>query len=110
LRIRQYLGATSTQASRTAYASRRDHCFAAFRYDRGAGKQTRRPTKNSRGGFQKLTVAGHAALEAMITHQAQIIAYIDEFKLLMIWMLVVNPLLTAFRRAGGGKDQTLVME
>jgi MFS transporter, DHA2 family, multidrug resistance protein len=46
----------------------------------------------------------------MITHQAQIIAYIDEFKLLMIWMLVVNPLLIAFKRAGGGKDQTLVME
>jgi hypothetical protein len=37
----------------------------------------------------------------MITHQAQIIAYIDEFKVLMIWMLVVIPLLIVFseRRA-----------
>jgi hypothetical protein len=31
-----------------------------------------------------LTAAGRAALDAMITQQAQIIAYIDDYKLLMI--------------------------
>jgi MFS transporter, DHA2 family, multidrug resistance protein len=58
------------------------------------------------------TDAGRAALDAMITRQAQIIAYIDDFKLLMIATLVVIPLLIVFKQApaGGGKDHTLVVE
>ena len=58
------------------------------------------------------TDAGRAALDAMITRQAQIIAYIDDFKLLMIATLVVIPLLIVFKQApaGGGGDHTLVVE
>ena len=56
--------------------------------------------------------AGRAALDAMITRQAQIIAYIDDFKLLMIATLVVIPLLIVFKKAsdGGGENHTLVVE
>jgi DHA2 family multidrug resistance protein len=48
----------------------------------------------------------------MITRQAQIIAYINDYKLLMIATLVVLPLLVVFKRApgGGGEDHTVVME
>jgi DHA2 family multidrug resistance protein len=58
------------------------------------------------------TDAGRAALDAMITRQAQIIAYVDDFKLLMIATLAVIPLLIVFKRAsgGGGEDHTLVVE
>src|SRR3982074_994954 len=48
------------------------------------------------------TDGGRAALDAMITTQAQIIAYIDDFKLLMIATLVVIPLLLVFKQAPGG--------
>jgi len=58
------------------------------------------------------TDAGRAALDAMITQQAQIIAYIDDFKLLMIATLVVIPLLIVFKKppGGGGESHTLAME
>jgi MFS transporter, DHA2 family, multidrug resistance protein len=57
------------------------------------------------------TDAGRAALDAMITQQAQIIAYIDDFKLLMIATLVVIPLLIVFKKArGGGEDHARVVE
>ena len=47
----------------------------------------------------------------MITQQAQVIAYIDDYKLLMIATLAVIPLLVVFKRApGGGEDHTVVME
>ena len=48
----------------------------------------------------------------MITRQAQIIAYVDDYKLLMIATLAVIPLLVVFKRAseGGGEDHTLVVE
>jgi len=42
--------------------------------------------------------AGRAALDAVITQQAQIIAYIDDYKLLMIATLAVIPLLAVFRK------------
>jgi DHA2 family multidrug resistance protein len=35
----------------------------------------------------------------MITQQAQVIAYIDDYKLLMIATLLVIPLLIVFKRA-----------
>ena len=39
--------------------------------------------------WNPLTAAGRAALDAVVTQQAQIIAYIDDYKLLMIATLVV---------------------
>jgi MFS transporter, DHA2 family, multidrug resistance protein len=62
--------------------------------------------------WNPLTAAGRAALDAMITRQAQIIAYIDDYKLLMIATLVVIPLLIVFKRTpdGSGGDHTVAME
>ena len=58
------------------------------------------------------TAAGRAALDAMISQQAQIIAYIDDYKLLMIATLLVIPLLIVFQRTSdsGGKDHAPIME
>ncbi len=62
--------------------------------------------------WDPFTAAGRAALDAMITQQAQIIAYIDDYKLLMIATLVVIPLLVAFRGApkGDAADHSMVMD
>ncbi|MGA7788550.1 MAG: DHA2 family efflux MFS transporter permease subunit [Xanthobacteraceae bacterium] len=49
--------------------------------------------------WDPLTAAGRAALDAVITQQAQVIAYIDDYKLLMIATLAVFPLLMVFRRS-----------
>jgi DHA2 family multidrug resistance protein len=48
----------------------------------------------------------------MITQQAQIIAYMDDYKLLMIATLLVIPLLIVFKRArdSGDEEHTLAME
>jgi MFS transporter, DHA2 family, multidrug resistance protein len=48
--------------------------------------------------WNPLTAAGRAALDAVITRQAEIIAYIDDYKLLMIAALAVIPLLVVFKR------------
>src|SRR5215469_9382683 len=48
--------------------------------------------------WSPFTAAGRAALDAVITTQAQIIAYIDDYKLLMIATLAVIPLLIVFRK------------
>ena len=51
------------------------------------------------------TPAGRAALDALITQQAQVIAYIDDYKLLMIATLAVIPLLVVFKgRTGAPSD------
>jgi MFS transporter, DHA2 family, multidrug resistance protein len=56
--------------------------------------------------WSPFTAAGRAALDAVITQQAQIIAYIDDYKLLMIATLAVLPLLMVFRQSkGGGQAQ-----
>jgi DHA2 family multidrug resistance protein len=62
--------------------------------------------------WNPLTAAGRAALDAVVTQQAQIIAYIDDYKLLMIATLAVIPLLIVFKKTsdGGGKDHTLAVE
>jgi MFS transporter, DHA2 family, multidrug resistance protein len=62
--------------------------------------------------WNPLTDAGRAALDAVITQQAQIIAYIDDYKLLMIATLAVIPLLIVFKQASddGGKDHAIAME
>jgi MFS transporter, DHA2 family, multidrug resistance protein len=52
--------------------------------------------------WDPLTAAGRAALDGVITRQAQIIAYIDDYKLLMIATLAVAPLLLVFTRAPRG--------
>jgi MFS transporter, DHA2 family, multidrug resistance protein len=49
--------------------------------------------------WNPMTAAGRAALDGVITQQAQIIAYIDDYKLLMIATLCVVPLLAVFKNA-----------
>ena len=58
------------------------------------------------------TGADARRLDAMVTQQAQIIAYIDDFKLLMIATLAVIPMLIVFKKpgAGGGLDHAVAME
>jgi len=61
--------------------------------------------------WNPLAAAGRAALDAMITHQAQTIAYIDDYKLLMIATLAVIPLLLVFKKTSdGGADHPLAVE
>jgi DHA2 family multidrug resistance protein len=48
--------------------------------------------------WNPVTAAGRAALDAVITQQAQIIAYIDDYKLLMIATLAAAPLLIVFTK------------
>jgi DHA2 family multidrug resistance protein len=52
--------------------------------------------------WNPVTAAGRAALDALVTQQAQIIAYIDDYKLLMIATVVVLPLLIVFKKASAG--------
>jgi MFS transporter, DHA2 family, multidrug resistance protein len=54
--------------------------------------------------------SGRAALDAMITRQAQIIAYIDDYKLLMMATLAVIPALIVFARSKSGKTTSHVAE
>jgi MFS transporter, DHA2 family, multidrug resistance protein len=54
--------------------------------------------------WDPLTAAGRAALDAVITEQAQIIAYIDDYKMLMIATLAVFPLLLVFKRSSRPAD------
>ncbi|MBV8738090.1 MAG: DHA2 family efflux MFS transporter permease subunit [Alphaproteobacteria bacterium] len=54
------------------------------------------------------TAAGRAALDATIATQAQIIAYIDDFRLLMFLTLAAFPLLLFFRRAQHGDGDHMV--
>jgi MFS transporter, DHA2 family, multidrug resistance protein len=58
--------------------------------------------------WSPFTAAGRAALDAVITQQAQIIAYLDDFKLLLILTLAGFPLLLLFRPpAPGAADQAV---
>ena len=54
--------------------------------------------------WNPLTAAGRAALDAIVTRQAQIIAYIDDYMLLMIATLAVIPLLIVFKQASDGRN------
>jgi DHA2 family multidrug resistance protein len=62
--------------------------------------------------WSPVTAAGRAALDAVVTQQAQIIAYIDDYKLLMIATLAVIPLLVVFTKpsAASEADHTVVVE
>jgi MFS transporter, DHA2 family, multidrug resistance protein len=48
-----------------------------------------------------VTAAGRAALDALVTQQAQIIAYIDDYKLLLIATLALFALLVIFKKSSG---------
>jgi DHA2 family multidrug resistance protein len=48
--------------------------------------------------WDPISAGGRTALDAVITRQAQIIAYIDDYKLLMIATLAAIPLLIIFQR------------
>ncbi len=62
--------------------------------------------------WNPLTNAGRAALDAVVTRQAEIIAYIDDYKLLMIATIGVVPLLIVFKKASRGAepDHSIVVE
>ncbi len=62
--------------------------------------------------WNPVTAAGAAALDAIVTRQAQIIAYIDDYKLLMIATLAAIPLLMIFKRTSRGTkvDHTIAVE
>ena len=59
-----------------------------------------------------LTAAGRAALDGMVTMQATIIAYIDDFKFMMILTLIAMPLVLLLRKpkTAPAIDHTAVME
>jgi DHA2 family multidrug resistance protein len=62
--------------------------------------------------WSPFTAAGRAALDSVITAQAQIIAYIDDYKLLMIATLAVMPLLIVFKASSAKKrvDHSMLAE
>ena len=63
--------------------------------------------------WNPLTAAGRAALDAVVTRQAEIIAYIDNYKLLMLATLIAIPLLIVFKKSSAGSAQekhTLAVE
>ncbi|MDB6160135.1 MAG: EmrB/QacA family drug resistance transporter [Gammaproteobacteria bacterium] len=62
--------------------------------------------------FNPYEAAGRAALDSTVTTQARIIAYIDDYKLLMIATLVVIPLLFVFKKpsGSGGAQSSVVIE
>jgi DHA2 family multidrug resistance protein len=47
--------------------------------------------------FSPLTLAGRTTLDAQVTREASTIAYIDDFKLMMVMCLVALPMLVFFR-------------
>ena len=58
------------------------------------------------------SAAGRGALDAMITSQATMIGYMDDFKLLMLTCLAVMPLVFLLRRSAGpvAVDHSAVVE
>jgi len=63
-------------------------------------------------GLSPLTAAGRAALNEVITLQSTIIAYMDDFKLLMLMSIAVMPLVLLLRKpkAAPAMDHSAVME
>jgi DHA2 family multidrug resistance protein len=57
-----------------------------------------------------VTAVGRAALDVLVTRQAQIIAYIDDYKLLMLSTLAVVPLVFLFANANSTPDQPMALE
>jgi DHA2 family multidrug resistance protein len=64
-------------------------------------------------GMDPTTASGRAALDGVITNQATIISYMDDFKLLMIMSVICMPLVFLLRRprvAPPPSDHAVVME
>jgi MFS transporter, DHA2 family, multidrug resistance protein len=57
-----------------------------------------------------LTAAGRAALDALVTQQAQIVAYIDDYKLLLIATLALFALLVIFKKSSGSAGPATAVE
>ena len=57
-----------------------------------------------------LTAAGRAALDALVTQQAQIVAYMDDYKLLLIATLALFLLLVIFKKTNAPADPTAAVE
>jgi DHA2 family multidrug resistance protein len=62
--------------------------------------------------WSPFTMAGRAALDAVVNNQAQVIAYMDDYKVLMLATLAMFPLLLVFRppAAAAKSDHAMVME
>jgi DHA2 family multidrug resistance protein len=59
--------------------------------------------------WNPLTAGGRAALDAVITQQAQVIAYVDDYKLLLLATLAAIPLLVIFKRSSGAGAEHIVV-
>ena len=57
-----------------------------------------------------VTAAGRAALDAVVTQQARIIAYIDDYKLLLIATLALFALLIIFKKSNASASPAAVVE
>jgi MFS transporter, DHA2 family, multidrug resistance protein len=57
-----------------------------------------------------VTAAGRAALDQLVTQQATIISYIDDYKLLLLATLAVVPLVFLFAKTNSTPDHTMAME
>jgi DHA2 family multidrug resistance protein len=57
-----------------------------------------------------VTDAGRAALDALVTQQAQVIAYIDDYKLLLIATLSLFALLVIFKKSSGSTGHAAAVE
>jgi DHA2 family multidrug resistance protein len=57
-----------------------------------------------------VTAAGRAALDALVTQQAQVIAYIDDYKLLLIATLALFGLLVIFKKSSGSPGHAAAVE
>lgn len=62
--------------------------------------------------FNPLTATGRAALDSVISLQAVIISFIDDFKLLMILSIIVMPLVLLLKKSGpsASVDHSVVVE
>jgi DHA2 family multidrug resistance protein len=58
--------------------------------------------------FDPLIASGRAAIDSVVTQQAQVIAYIDDYRLLMIATLLLFPLLFLFQRSRPGHVEVVL--
>jgi DHA2 family multidrug resistance protein len=60
--------------------------------------------------WNRATTVGLAALDAEVTKQASVVAYADDFKLMMLVALVALPLIFLLKRATVHPGETAVLE
>jgi MFS transporter, DHA2 family, multidrug resistance protein len=60
--------------------------------------------------WNRATTVGLAALDAEVTKQASVVAYADDFKLMMLVALVALPLVFLLRRARANAGETAILE